>query len=43
MREHQVIAWRAFPMMEDIGGGYYKMPEGFPSLPLMFSIKATRE
>lgn len=43
LHEHQVISWRAYPMMENCGGGYYKLPDGFPSIPLMFSIRAMRE
>lgn len=43
LHEHDVIPWKPFPFVVEAGGGYYKLPYGFPSLPLLFSIKATRE
>ncbi|CAN5641072.1 class I SAM-dependent methyltransferase [soil metagenome] len=42
LHEHQVIPWKPFPFVVEAGGGYYKLPDDIPSLPLMFSIKATR-
>lgn len=42
LHEHQTIPWKPFAMVEEAGGGNYKLPDGFPSLPLLFSLKATR-
>jgi SAM-dependent methyltransferase len=42
LHEHEVVPWKPFGIMEDASDGYYKLPEGFPSLPLLFSLKATR-
>lgn len=42
LHEHEVIPWKPFGIVEDAGDGLYRLPDGFPSLPLLFSIRATR-
>lgn len=41
LHEHQVIPWKPFGIVEDAGDGLYRLPDGFPSIPLLFSIRAT--
>lgn len=40
LREHPVIAWRAFPELVARDRYYFELPEGFPRMPLSFSIRA---
>ena len=42
LHEHEVIPWKRFPFVEEAGDGIYRLPDDFPKLPLLFSIKATR-
>ena len=42
LHEHDVIPWKPFALVEEAGDGLYRLPESFPSLPLLYSIKATR-
>ena len=45
LNEHATLAWKLFPsMVEDKAEeGFYVMPEGFPKIPLAFSLKAVKE
>lgn len=43
LHEHDVIPWKPFRFLEEAGEGYYRLPDGYPSLPLLFSLKATRQ
>lgn len=42
LNEHKRLAWPLFPCMAEAGEGMYELPESVPSLPLAFSLKATR-
>ncbi|MBN1435243.1 class I SAM-dependent methyltransferase [Candidatus Fermentibacterales bacterium] len=42
IHEHEWIAWRHVPCLARSADGLYRMPEGMPRLPLMFSLKAVR-
>ncbi|MEM1250149.1 MAG: class I SAM-dependent methyltransferase [Acidobacteriota bacterium] len=42
LEEYAEIAWPLFPWMEKTDGGSWRLPDGFPTLPLMFSIAAHR-
>jgi SAM-dependent methyltransferase len=43
--EHEEIPWAFAPMMEKVpqSNGMYRLPEGFPRLPLSFSLKARKD
>lgn len=41
-REHARLAWQMYPIMVEDGEGMYRMPDGMPSLPLSFSLKARK-
>lgn len=40
LHEFPFCAWRAFPFMKKGKDGWWRMPAGMPSLPLMFSVRA---
>ena len=40
--EHEQIPWRAFPMMVETGEDLFELPEGFPRIPLSYSLKAVK-
>lgn len=42
LHEHQVIPWKPWGILEEAGDGLYKLPDNVPSLPLLFSIGASR-
>jgi len=42
LREHDVCAYRRFPFLVQGGDRWWRLPEGMPRIPLMFSLKATR-
>ncbi len=42
LNEHSTLAWPLFPCMVEAGEGMYALPDGVPSLPLAFSLKASR-
>jgi SAM-dependent methyltransferase len=42
LREYPFAAWGLFPFMERHYDGWWYLPERFPPLPLMFSLKATK-
>ena len=42
LHEHETVPWRMFPMMTPAGDGMYKLPDGYPRIPLSFSLKASK-
>ncbi len=42
LREYDYLFWRWFPWMIKDDEGRYRLPEGMPRIPLMFSLTATR-
>lgn len=42
LREYPYLFWRWFPWMVKDGEGRYRLPEGVPPIPLMFSLTATK-
>lgn len=42
VREHPISACASLPFLEDHGGDRWLLPEGWPQLPLSFSIRATK-
>jgi SAM-dependent methyltransferase len=42
LREYPYLFWQWFPWMVRDAGGAYRMPEGVPEIPLMFSLVATK-
>jgi SAM-dependent methyltransferase len=42
LHEHETVPWRMFPMMTAIGDGMYRLPDGYPRIPLSFSLKASK-
>ncbi len=41
-REYPFLAWRMFPFMEQDAEGWWRLPERFIQIPLMFSLRATK-
>jgi hypothetical protein len=41
--EHDRLAWQLFPCMVEVGEGMWTLPPDTPSLPLAFSLRATRK
>ena len=41
LREYDYLFWRWFPWMIKDDEGRYRLPEGLPRIPLMFSLTAT--
>ena len=42
LHEHDVTVFQQFPELVKGDDGYYRLPEGQPRLPLMYSLKASR-
>ena len=42
LHEHEIIPWRAFPMMVEAPQRMFRMPPGHPPLPLAYSLQATK-
>lgn len=42
LREYDFNSWQTFPFMEKDADGWWRLPEKFPKLPLMFSLKAIK-
>jgi SAM-dependent methyltransferase len=42
LHEHERLPWRYFPMMEEAEDRGYRLPSGHPSLPLSFSLRASK-
>jgi SAM-dependent methyltransferase len=43
LREYPFLSWQMYPFMEMDDEGWWHLPEDFPQLPLMFSLRATKE
>jgi SAM-dependent methyltransferase len=43
LREYDFLSWQMFPFMEQGEDGWWRLPQKFPPLPLMFSLKAKRK
>ncbi|HEX9077715.1 MAG TPA: class I SAM-dependent methyltransferase [Anaerolineae bacterium] len=41
-REYPYMSWQMFPFMEQDAEGWWRLPDRFPPLPLMFSLKARK-
>jgi 2-polyprenyl-3-methyl-5-hydroxy-6-metoxy-1,4-benzoquinol methylase len=42
-REHEVLPWRAFPFMVGAASeGLWRLPEGYPRIPLSYSLRARK-
>jgi len=42
LREHPFIAWRAFPDLVERDENFFELPDGFPAIPLSFSLRAEK-
>ena len=42
LHEFPFSSWRALPFMERRSDGWWQLPDEFPQLPLMFSVKASK-
>ena len=42
LREYDFVAWQMYPCMTQDAEGWWRLPERFPRLPLMFSLKARK-
>jgi SAM-dependent methyltransferase len=42
LHEHETVPWRMFPIMKEVGDGMYGLPDGYPRIPLSFSLKASK-
>jgi hypothetical protein len=42
LHEHEVLPWKPFSMMVAAGQGYYRLPDGAPSIPLALSLRARK-
>lgn len=41
-REYPMTAWQMFPFMEQDGAGWWRLPDRFPQIPLLFSLRAIK-
>jgi SAM-dependent methyltransferase len=41
-REHESLAWQAFPLLVPAPGGRWRLPDGHPRVPLSFSVRAQK-
>jgi 2-polyprenyl-3-methyl-5-hydroxy-6-metoxy-1,4-benzoquinol methylase len=42
LNEHEVIVWKAFPDMPEVGEDVFALADGYPSIPLSFSVGASK-
>ena len=42
LQEYSYLPWKMFPFMEQGTDGWWRLPERFPGLPLMFSLQAIK-
>jgi SAM-dependent methyltransferase len=42
LHEHERVPWQIFPAAVAVGDGLYRMPDGFPRIPLAFSLRASQ-
>ena len=43
LHEHERLPWRYFPMMVRAEDWGYRLPDGYPRLPLSFSLRASKQ
>ncbi len=43
LREYPYLFWRWFPWMVEDGRGSFRLPDGMPRIPLMFSLTAVKQ
>jgi SAM-dependent methyltransferase len=43
LHEFPFLAWKMLPFMEQDSEGWWRLPERFPPLPLMFALKANKQ
>lgn len=41
--EHDILPWERFAGMADAGNGWWRLPEGRPRVPLLYSLRAVRD
>jgi SAM-dependent methyltransferase len=41
-REHEILPWQALPVMVRASERMWRLPDGYPRLPLSFSLRATK-
>jgi SAM-dependent methyltransferase len=42
LHEHETVPWFIFPKMEAAGDRMYRLPDGYPRIPLSFSLRASK-
>ncbi len=42
IREYPFVSWKMLAFMEQDAEGWWRLPEKFPAMPLMFALKATK-
>lgn len=42
MREYDYLAWQMYPFMKQDAEGWWRLPDKFPRLPLMFSLRSRK-
>lgn len=42
LHEHEIVPWYMFPKMTALGDGMYRLPDGYPRVPLSFSLRASK-
>ena len=42
LHEHETVPWYMFPKMTAAGDRMYRLPDGYPRIPLAFSLRASR-
>jgi SAM-dependent methyltransferase len=43
LHEHPMTLWQRFPFLERRGDGTYHLPAGHPTLPMLYSLRATKD
>jgi SAM-dependent methyltransferase len=42
LREHDIVVWKAFPFVEEVGEDQFALPEGQVKVPMSYSVGATK-
>jgi SAM-dependent methyltransferase len=42
LHEHETVPWQIFPCAVEAGDGMYRLPDGYPPIPLSFSLRASK-
>jgi len=42
LHEHERVPWRIFPNAVETGDGMYRLPDGYPRIPLSFSLRPSK-